>query len=46
MTITLCDDTYELIKNSFVFAERGEFEIKGFGTKKLYTLLGEQHAGD
>ena len=41
MTITLCEDTYELIKNEFVFSELGEFEIKGFGTKRLYSLMSE-----
>jgi class 3 adenylate cyclase len=41
MSITLCEDTYELIKDDFVFSDRGEFEIKGFGKKRLYFLEGE-----
>jgi adenylate cyclase len=41
MTITLCDETRELIKDDFVFTDRGDFEIKGFGTKHLYFLDGE-----
>ena len=41
MRITLCEDMYELIKYDFNFSERGEFEIKGFGKKKLYFLEGE-----
>jgi class 3 adenylate cyclase len=41
MRITLCEDMYELIKDDFVFAERGEEEIKGFGTKTLYYLESE-----
>lgn len=41
MKITLCHETYLSIKDDFVFAERGDFEIKGFGTKKLYFLEGE-----
>lgn len=42
MQITLCEETYELIKDDFAFSERGEFEIKGFGTKKLYYLESER----
>jgi class 3 adenylate cyclase len=41
MTIALCEDLYELIKDEFIFAERGEIEIKGFGSKKVYVLEGE-----
>ncbi|MBT3358331.1 MAG: adenylate/guanylate cyclase domain-containing protein [Rhodospirillales bacterium] len=41
MKITLCKETYETIKDDFVFTERGDFEIKGFGTKQLYFLEGE-----
>ena len=41
MCITLCEDTYELIKDDFICSERGIFEIKGFGKKKLYYLEGE-----
>jgi class 3 adenylate cyclase len=42
MGITLCEDLHELIKNDFMFTERGEEEVKGFGTKKIYTLEGER----
>jgi adenylate cyclase len=38
MKITISENTYELIKNDFVCAERGEFEVKGFGTNRLYFL--------
>jgi class 3 adenylate cyclase len=38
MKITVSDDTYQLIKDDFICTERGEFEIKGFGTQKLYYL--------
>ncbi|MBC8158870.1 MAG: adenylate/guanylate cyclase domain-containing protein [Alphaproteobacteria bacterium] len=41
MKITLCHETYELIKDDFVFTERGDFEIEGFGQKKLYFLDSE-----
>ena len=42
MKITLCQDTQEMIKDEFVFTERGEFEVKGFGRKLLYFLEGER----
>lgn len=42
MKITLCEETYELLKDDFVFTERGEVEVKGFGRKVLYYLDGEQ----
>jgi len=38
MEITLCGDTYELLKDEFEMTERGEADIKGFGRKTLYTL--------
>ena len=41
MQITVSEDTYLLIKDEFRFVERGEFEVKGFGTKRLYALEGE-----
>ena len=41
MQITLCEATYELIRDEFTCTLRGEFEVKGFGTMKLYTLDGE-----
>ncbi len=44
MRITLCEDMHRLIEDSFVFSERGEFDVKGFGKKSLYYLEGEQDA--
>ena len=41
MQITLCEETYELIKDEFSCTLRGEEEIKGFGTKILYSLDSE-----
>lgn len=38
MKITISESTYQLIKNDFMCTERGEFEVKGFGTNKLYFL--------
>jgi len=40
-TITLCESTYELLKDEFVCTEVGEVEIKGFGTQRLYQLDSE-----
>jgi class 3 adenylate cyclase len=40
MEITLCEDMYDLIRNDFELTERGEFEVKGFGTKRLYNIDG------
>ena len=41
MAITLCEDTHKLIKDEFVFTELGEVEIKGFGPKRVYSLVSE-----
>jgi len=41
MQITLCEETYELIRDEFNCTLRGEFEVKGFGSKRLYTLDSE-----
>jgi len=38
MQITISENTYELLKDDFVCTERGEYEVKGFGTQKLYFL--------
>jgi adenylate cyclase len=38
MQITISFDTYQLIKDDFQCSERGEFEVKGFGSQKLYFL--------
>lgn len=42
MKITVNQETYENLKDEFVFTERGEFDIKGFGPMKLYFLESEQ----
>lgn len=42
MHITISEETYELVKNDFDCSERGEFEIKGFGTRTLYFLDSER----
>lgn len=42
MKITLCEETYELIKDDFIVSEVGEAEVKGFGLKHLYHLEGER----
>jgi class 3 adenylate cyclase len=41
MEITLCEDMYEQIRTDYRFEDRGELEVKGFGKKHIYTLLGE-----
>ncbi len=38
MSITISENTFELIKDDFECLERGEFEVKGFGKQKLYFL--------
>jgi class 3 adenylate cyclase len=38
MQVTLCEDMYELIRSDFHFTDRGEAEVKGFGTKRIYSL--------
>ncbi len=45
MQITLTEETYELLRDDFIFTERGDFDIKGFGTKTLYFLDGEAVMG-
>ncbi len=40
MEISLCEDMYELIKNDFRIEDRGEEQVKGFGRKQIYTLIG------
>jgi adenylate cyclase len=46
MRITVCEETYELLRDHFAFVERGEFDIKGFGRKKLYFLESELETRD
>lgn len=38
MKITISENTYQQIKDDFACTERGEFEVKGFGTNTLYFL--------
>ncbi|MEJ2153011.1 MAG: adenylate/guanylate cyclase domain-containing protein [Gemmatimonadota bacterium] len=38
MQITLCDLMHDLIKSDFHFTDRGDVEVKGFGTRRIYTL--------
>ena len=40
MTITLCEDMYNLIRSEFDLTEIGEADVKGFGKKRLYRLEG------
>lgn len=40
MEISLCDDMYDLICHDFRCDDRGEHDIKGFGTRQVYTLTG------
>lgn len=41
MMITLNEATRELLEDAFTFSDRGEFEVKGFGTQHLFFLEGE-----
>lgn len=43
MCITLNERTLSLIRDDFVYTERGEIEVKGFGTMKLYYLESERN---
>ncbi|WP_207061480.1 adenylate/guanylate cyclase domain-containing protein [Motiliproteus sp. SC1-56] len=42
MRITLNETTYALIKDEFLCTERGEVEVKGFGSQTLYFLEEER----
>ena len=41
MRITVSQASQDLLRDDFVFTERGEFDIKGFGPQRLYFLEGE-----
>jgi adenylate cyclase len=41
MRITVSQRTRDLIEDDFILSERGEVEVKGFGTQRLYYLEGE-----
>lgn len=45
MRITCSQSTYELLKDDFVFVDRGKFDVKGFGMQSLYFLEGEAGRG-
>jgi class 3 adenylate cyclase len=38
MQVTISEETYLLIKDDFICSERGEFEVKGFGTQRAWSL--------
>lgn len=38
MKVTVSQRTYDLVKDDFALTERGDFEVKGFGTETLYFL--------
>ena len=46
MTITASESTYELLKHDFELEDRGEVEIKGFGTQHHYLLKSENRVQD
>jgi adenylate cyclase len=41
MQITMSQESFDLISKEFVCSERGEFEVKSFGTRILYSLDAE-----
>ena len=41
MQITITEETFGLIGGTFVCGERGEFDVKGFGSRRLYSLEDE-----
>ena len=41
MMITMNEDTKVLLENEFEISDRGEFEVKGFGTQHLWSLEAE-----
>ena len=42
MRITMSAETYDLIKEEFIFEKRGDYDIKEFGSMDLYNLDGEK----
>ncbi len=44
MQILVSADAYALLRDEFDLAERGEHEVKGFGTQRVYELTGEHAA--
>lgn len=45
MRITISETTYRLIRDAFHCSERGEHEVKGFGTNRLWFLERELPSG-
>ena len=45
MQITLTEEMNRTIEDEFVTSERGEFELKGFGTRRLFVLEDEVESG-
>jgi class 3 adenylate cyclase len=41
MEITLCETMVPMLQSEFLLEDRGEAELRGFGTLRLYTLRGE-----
>ena len=41
MEITLCETMVPMLQSEFLLDERGEAEVRGFGTRRLYALRGE-----
>ncbi|NQV20551.1 MAG: adenylate/guanylate cyclase domain-containing protein [Rhodospirillales bacterium] len=41
MGITMCEETFDLIRDDFACTDLGEHEVKGFGIKRLYSLDAE-----
>ncbi len=42
MRITLSSETYDFIKDDFIFEEKGFCEVKGFGEMEMFFLEGER----
>ena len=38
MQISISEETFRLIGDTFACSERGEFDVKGFGSRRLYSL--------
>lgn len=46
MEITVPEETAEALGSDFRLEERGEVEVKGFGPRRIYTLLGENRPAE
>jgi class 3 adenylate cyclase len=42
MEILISEEMYERLKDAFIFEAQGEGEVRGFGSKQLYKLLGNE----